>query len=349
MKIYNNLFDKIISLENLFSAWDAFRSDKGGKVDVQRFEFRLEENIFKLRRELQNKTYEHGPYTGFYIRDPKPRHIHKAAVRDRILHHAIFSIINPIFEPTFIQNSFSCRVGFGTHKGVGVLKEMIRKASANGTQPCFVLKCDIKKFFDAVDHEILITVLKKRIKDPDTLWLLEKIVQSFMSSRSNLFDRKGLPIGNLTSQLFANIYMNEFDQFIKHDLKIKYYCRYTDDFLIVSSDRDYLLRLVPKIKSFLDQRLQLEIHPKKITIRKFQQGIDFLGYVVLPHYQVIRTKTRRRIFKKLSKRVGEYKSGIIADKTLEQSLQSYLGILTHANTHKLSQELKNQFWFWLKE
>ena len=349
MKTHKNLFDKIISPENLFSAWDAFKNDKRIKIGVQKFEYRLEENIFKLHRELQNKTYEHGRYTGFYIRDPKPRHIHKATVRDRILHHAIFSVVNPIFEPTFIQSSFSCRIGFGTHKGVKILGLMARSISGNGTKSCFALKCDVRRFFDAVDHEVLISILEKRIKDPDALWLLEKIVRSFTSSRSNLFDRKGLPIGNLTSQLFANIYMNELDQFVKHNLGVKYYCRYTDDFVIISDDRDYLVGLVSKIKSFLNQRLQLEIHPKKITIRKFQQGIDFLGYVVLPHYQVLRTKTKRRIFKKLFKKVGEHKTGVITNETLEQSLQSYLGILTHADAYRLSQELKNQFWFWLNE
>ncbi|MBI2626812.1 MAG: group II intron reverse transcriptase domain-containing protein [Parcubacteria group bacterium] len=349
MKTYKNLFNKIISLENLFSAWDTFKSDKRNKVDVQRFEFCLEENIFKLRRELQNKTYEHGQYTGFYIRDPKQRHIHKATVRDRILHHAIFSVANPIFEQTFIQNSFSCRVGFGSHKGIRVLEQMTRKVSGNGTKPCFILKCDVKKFFDAVDHKILISILKKRIRDTDTIWLLEKVIRSFLSSCSNLFARKGLPIGNLTSQLFANIYMNESDQFIKHDLKVKYYCRYTDDFTIVSDSRDYLSGLIPKISSFLRQRLQLEIHPKKISINKFQRGIDFLGYIVFPHYRILRAKTRQRIFKKLNKKIAEYKSGVITNETLEQSLQSYLGVLSHADSYKLSQKLKNQFWFWLNE
>ncbi|MEK7076323.1 MAG: reverse transcriptase/maturase family protein [Patescibacteria group bacterium] len=349
MKIYSNLFDKIISLENLFSAWDTFKNHKRNKTDVQRFEFRLEENIFRLHEELKTKTYEHGRYTSFYIRDPKQRHVHKAMVRDRILHHAIFSIVNPIFEPTFIQNSFSCRVGFGTHRGVMVLGQIIRKVSANGTKPCFVLKCDIKKFFDAVDHEILISVLKKRIKDVNTIWLLEKVIGSFISSRSNLFDRKGLPIGNLTSQIFANIYMNEFDQFVKQELKVKCYCRYTDDFVIVSNDHDCLLGLIPKINSFLSQQLKLEIHLKKISIGKFQQGVDFLGYIVFPNHRILRTKTRQRIFKKLYKKIKEYKLSTITNKTLEQSLQSYLGVLSHANSYKLSRELKNQFWFWLNE
>lgn len=241
MKTYSGLFDIIVSPENLFSAWDVFRKGKRNKPDVQRFEWHLEENVFNLSRDLQNKTYKHGPYTGFYITDPKRRHIHKASVRDRVLHHAVFSVINPIFEQTFIPTSFSCRVGYGTHKGVEVLGKMMRKVAKNGTHTCYALKCDIKKFFDTVDHAILFSLLRKRIKDENALWLLREIIESFSSQYSTLFERKGLPIGNLTSQLFANIYMNEFDQFVKRELKAKYYVRYTDDF-VIASDNEYTLR-----------------------------------------------------------------------------------------------------------
>lgn len=349
MKTHKNVFDKITSLENLFSAWDTFKSDKRNKTDVQRFEFRLEENIFKLNRELQNKTYEHGQYASFYIHDPKQRHIHKATVRDRILHHAIFSVVNPIFEPTFIAHSFSCRIGKGTHKGVDSFASMLLKSSQNNLRNCFVLKCDIKKFFDAIDHNILVSVIQKRIKDRDAIWLLEKVVEGFESSQSNIFQQKGVPIGNLTSQLFANIYMNKFDQFIKHTLKIKNYCRYTDDFVVVSNNQSYLMDLIPKVTSFLNTNLQLELHPKKVSIRKFRQGVDFLGYITLPYHRGIRSKTKHRIFRKLEMRVREYNSGAINRQTLEQSLQSYLGVLTHANAYDLSEQLKNQFWFWLNE
>ncbi|MEK7612117.1 MAG: reverse transcriptase domain-containing protein [Patescibacteria group bacterium] len=181
MKVYQNLFDNIVSLDNLFSAWDSFRRNKSGKRDVEAFEWRLEENIFTLYRELKNGTYRHGPYTGFYITDPKQRHIHKASVRDRILHHAIFSILNPIFEPTFISTSFSCRVGYGAHRGVDAVERMLRQVSRNGTCPCFALKCDIKKFFDSVDHKILLSVLERRIKDPKVAELFRSIVGSYNS------------------------------------------------------------------------------------------------------------------------------------------------------------------------
>ena len=348
MKIYNNIFEKIISLENLFSAWDTFKSDKQKKKDVRRFEWQLEENIFELYRDLKSRNYIHGDYTSFYITDPKQRIIHKALVRDRILHHAIFSVLTPLFEETFIQNSFSCRINKGTHKGITALNTITRKISGNGFKPCFALKCDIKKFFASVNRSILLRIIKKRIKDQNAIWLVTEIIESF-TSKESIFERKGLPIGNLTSQLFANIYLNEFDQFMKHKLKVKHYIRYTDDFVIVSNNKTYLENLIPIIQSFLFKELTLTLHPGKITIRKLYQGIDFLGSVLFPYHRQIRTKTKRRIIKKLKERIKQYKNGIIEKQTLEQSLQSYLGVLCHANTHKLSNELKNQFWFWMTE
>lgn len=326
-----------------------FKKGKQGKSDVQRFEWNLEENIFKLHRDLKDKIYKHGDYQGFYIRDPKQRHIHKATVRDRILHHAVFAVLNPIFEPTFIPNSLSCRIGKGTHKGIDILNKTLRQISSNGFKPCFVLKCDVKKFFETVDHSILSNIIRKRIKDTDALWLLEEIIESFISRYSNLFELKGLPIGNLTSQLFANVYLNEFDQFVKQILKVKHYIRYTDDLVIVAENKPYLENLIKPIRLFLSDELALELHPKKISIRKFNQGIDFLGDIVLPHHLLLRTKTKQRIFRKLKKRIEEYKIGVISKQTLGQSLQSYLGVLSHADAYELSNELKNQFWFWLSE
>ncbi|MEN9558420.1 MAG: hypothetical protein RL141_789 [Candidatus Parcubacteria bacterium] len=349
MKIYKDLFNRIVSLGNLVSAWEEFRSDKGKKADVLEFEYSLEPHLFSLRRELGSKRYSHGSYSGFYICDPKVRHIHKATVRDRVLHHAVFRVLNPIFEETFIANSFSCRINKGTHKGVLAAEQMIRAESKNYTIPCFALKCDIRKFFDSVDHRILLAILERRIADPDTMWLLQLIVESFDKGGMSLFDRHGLPIGNLTSQLFANVYMNEFDQFVKHEMKVKYYARYTDDFIVVSADRKYLESLIGPFQKFLEDRLRLSLHPKKISIRNVAKGIDFLGYVALPHYKVLRSKTRRRIFRKLRDRVMQYRRGDISEHSLSQSLHSYLGALSHADAHQLSEDLKNRYWFWLHE
>lgn len=347
MKIYKNIFERVISAENLFSAWDSFKRDKRNKPDVSQFEWRLEENIFELHRELQRKTYRHGPYEGFYIKDPKQRHIHKATVRDRILHHAVFSVVNPIFEPTFIPTSFSCRVGYGTHKGVDVLEKITRKVSENGTQPCFVLKCDVKKFFASVDHGILLSILERKIKDNDVMCLLRAVIGSYETAPVKNRGQKrpwGIPIGNLTSQLFANIYMNEFDQFVKHTLRVKYYVRYTDDFAIVSDNSEYLEKLLLPISEFLENELALNLHPNKIILRSLCQGIDFLGYVIFPKYRLIRSKTKQRIVRKLGKKVEEYKIGNINQLDFEQSFQSYLGVLSHANTYGLRRELLNRFW-----
>lgn len=347
MKTYNNIFDKIISLDNLFSAWDEFKKGKQKKLDVMKFELNLEQNIFQLHRELKQGTYKHSPYSSFFINDPKRRHIHKASVRDRVLHHAVFFILNPIFELTFISNSFSCRIEKGTHKGVKVFTNILQKVSSNDNKPCFVLKCDIKKFFDSVDHNILIRILEKKIRDDDARWLLGEIIESFTSSFSTSSQRRGLPIGNLTSQMFANVYLNNFDQFVKQRLKIKYYARYTDDFVIAADNRAYLQKILPEIKYFLLNNLALELHLDKTSIRKFNQGIDFLGYVIFPKYLLIRSKTKRRILRKLRQRIIEYKNGKINKSTLSQSLQSYLGVLSHADTYEFSNNLKNQFWFWL--
>ena len=182
MKTYDNLFVEATHPENLFLAWEEFRKGKGDKPDVQLFEWQLEQNIFQLHRELISKNYRHGSYHSFYIADPKPRHIHKAAVRDRVVHHAVFKVLSRVFDPTFISDSFSCRVGKGSHRGVVRVQSMIRKVSKNGTHLCYVLKCDIKKFFDTIDHDILLILLRKRIKDPDFLWLLEKIIESYAVS-----------------------------------------------------------------------------------------------------------------------------------------------------------------------
>jgi hypothetical protein len=181
------------------------------------------------------------------------------------------------------------------------------------------------------------------------MWLLKEVVEGYAvpieRERVNAEPRSGIPIGNLTSQLFANIYMNEFDQFVKQSLHIKHYARYTDDFAIASPNRKYLENLVMPICSFLNDRLALKLHPNKIAIRKLHQGIDFLGYTIFSKHRLLRTKTRRRIFAKFSKKVAAYRAGILTEESLAASLQSYLGVMSHANMKRLAKELKNLVWF----
>ncbi len=194
MKFYTDIFDEIISLENLFLAWEEFKKDKIKKRDVLEFEWNLEPNILKLHRDLKYHKFKHDVYTSFNICDPKQRKIHKATVRDRVLHHAIFRVLNLIFEPTFISHSFSCQIGKGNHRGVNILASFLNKASKNHRRTCFVLKCDIKKFFDSVDHKILLSIITKKIKDDNTIWLLREIIESFPSeSRERERERERRP------------------------------------------------------------------------------------------------------------------------------------------------------------
>lgn len=332
--MYTN-YSNLISLENLFQAWGEFRKGKGKRTNAQVFERHLEDNLFELHESLKNKTYKHGNYYSFYVNDPKQRHIHKAEVSDRVAHHLLYTFLYKLFDKSFIYDSYSCRLDKGTHKGVKRLEAFVRKVSENYTRPCFALKLDIKKFFASVDHEVLLNLLKEKIKDEDIIWLLEQIIYSFHSDKGK---GKGMPLGNLTSQVFANIYLNELDQFVKHKLRTRCYIRYADDFLFLSRKKEFLYEHIDKLKQFLSNELKLELHPDKIIFRRAEWGIDFLGYVVLPHYVLPRTKTKRRVFKKLKENINS--------SSFEQSFQSYLGYLKHADAYRITQRLKNQVWFW---
>lgn len=336
--VRHNVFDEIVSLKNLLLAWREFRCGKRGKYDVQLFECNLEDNLFKLHQELANKTYVNNAYVSFFITDPKLRHIHKASVRDRVVHQAVFRVLYPVFDRGFIFDSYSCRIDKGTHRAVTRFERFLGKASQNLHEPVYALKCDIRKFFDTVDHGVLLGLVRKKSHDLNTLWLIKQIVDSFETQPG-----KGLPLGNVTSQLFSNIYLNELDQFVKHKLKVRYYLRYCDDFVVVANNQQYLEGIIPLIAEFLEQELKLELHDRKIIIKKYNQGIDFLGYVSLPHYSVLRTKTKHRIFKKLARRRCEFEEGVVNELSFRQSLQSYLGVLQHCSGFKIGQQLMARF------
>ncbi len=342
MKISKNLFDEIISHEQLFEAWRVFRKEKRKRKDVQEFERRVEENVFQLHRELKAKTYKHGPYHSFFICDPKVRHIRKAGVRDRLVHQSVHTALTQVYEPKLIHHLYSARVGKGTHRAVKALREMARKVSQNNTRYCWGLKCDVRKFYDTVDHKVLFKIITRTVRDSDVLWLIKEIIGSYHFEDT---PGKGMPIGNLTSQIFTNVYLNELDQFIKHKLRAKYYLRYADDLLVLSHDKRWLENLISEISDFLGERLLLELHPKKVIVRPLHQGIDFLGYVTLPEHQVLRTKTKRRMQRKLSQRLDSYFTGEIDSESMNQTLQSYLGILSHADAFDLGQHIRNVY-FW---
>ncbi len=224
-----------------------------------------------------------------------------------------------------------------------MLHRMIRKVSANGKQPCYALKMDIKRFFDTINHQILKTLIRKNIADEKVLKIIDTIIDSFKVS-SGPSGSVGIPLGNATSQLFANVYLHELDDFIKQELRERYYLRYCDDFIILSNDQNHLESLIFPIREFLIKKLQLDLHPKKLIIRKLTQGIDFVGYVLFFKHTLVRTRTKQRMKKRLKEAYEIYLQGRIDDVSLDQRLQSYLGILSHANQHTLSQAVKNAYW-----
>lgn len=325
IKLTHN-YDYIIWLDNLLSAWEEFKVGKKSRKDVQEFERNLMTNIISLHQDLVNKTYKHSKYEAFKISDPKPRDIHKAKVRDRLLHHAIYRVLYPFFDKTFIADSYSCRVNKGTHKAIDRFRDFTYKVSKNHTRTAWVLKCDIRKFFASIDQKVMLEIIKEYIPDKDIFSLLSEIVRSFHSTEVG----KGLPLGNLTSQLFINIYMNEFDQFMKHKIKAKYYIRYADDFVILSDDKQSLVDMLPKIKDFLENKLNLHLHPKKVSITTIASGVDFLGWILFPDHRVVRTITKQRMFRGIKKKQGS-----------PQTVQSYLGLVSHGNAKKLKGDIES--------
>ncbi|OGL87231.1 hypothetical protein A3I40_01980 [Candidatus Uhrbacteria bacterium RIFCSPLOWO2_02_FULL_48_12] len=320
-------FEEVIAAENLLAAWREFLVGKTKKADVQAFARHLIDNILQLRDELANGTYQHGGYKSFYVFDPKPRHIHKASVRDRLLHHAVHRVLYPFFDRTFASHSFSCRTGKGTHPALYEFDVMARKVSHNFTRTCWVLKGDVRKFFDSIDHTVLVDILRSYIPEVRLMSLLQNIIESYSSGPS-----RGLPLGNLTSQLFVNAYTNEFDQFVKHRLKMKYYIRYADDFVLFSQNRDELASLVEPIRYFLGERLRLTLHPEKTYLKTVGSGVDFLGWVHFPHYRVLRTATKHRMFRRLH------------EHPTKATFQSYKGLLTHGDAYTLGRQLINEYW-----
>ncbi len=318
--VHSSFFKQIATVENLLAGWYEFVCDKRCKKDIQIFQLRLMAHILTLYTDLCNKTYRHGPYQHLTIADPKPRDIHKATVRDRLLHHAVYRVLYPFFEKRFIADSFSCRLGKGTHRALNRFLDFGKRVSFSHTKTCWVLKCDIRKFFASIDHSILLQILSRFISDPDVILLLGAIIGSFNSGTKGV----GLPLGNLTSQLFVNIYMDEFDQFVKHALNIKHYIRYADDFVILSQNRENLVSLIPPISDFLSKKLYLELHPDKVSIITFSSGVDFLGWVHFPTHRVLRTSTKRRMFSRVN----------------ERNLSSYTGLLKHGNTFFLQEEIQ---------
>ncbi|NMC64259.1 MAG: hypothetical protein GYA55_13935 [SAR324 cluster bacterium] len=338
MKRTRHIFDQITSIENIFLSWFSFRRGKRQRLDMQMYERHLEDNLFLLHTDLRSAKYRHGEYSSFTVHDPKCRIIRKATIRDRFVHHLVHEALYTAFDSSFIAQSFSARRGKGTHAAVSALQEGVRRVSCNFTRECWALQCDVCKFYNSVNHVILGALLKRRVLDARMRWLLEEILASYYSDEGCTM---GLPIGNVTSQLFGNIYLNELDHFAKHVLKVSYYYRYADNIVLLSAGRRELNGLLPELKEFLREKLNLRFHENEEEIRPLHQGIDFLGYVIRPHHLTLRTSTKKRMFRRLKFRLREAEVGTIKAAAIEQSLASYQGLLKHANCFKLSQTIRN--------
>lgn len=337
MKTYNKLFDKIISFENLLSAAHQAAKGKRSHPSVISFFEKLEDTLYQLQNELQGKNYKPGEYTTFHIYDPKPRLISAAPFRDRVVHHALMNIVAPLLERSFIFHSYANRRRKGTHRA-------IRRYQNYSRQYDFVLKCDIKKYFPSIDHAILKSLIRKRIACQQTLWLIDTIIDGSNPQEKvcdyypgdDLFTpderRKGLPIGNLTSQFFANYYLNLLDHFIKEQLRCKAYLRYVDDFDLFSNAKQQLWDWKEKIMIFLyDYRLNL--HPTRCQVYPTNIGYRFLGQIVFKTYRLLPSANVR----KFKKRLKQWSKN--PPENQQQRIASWVGHASQANTFGLLKSL----------
>ncbi|NQV00922.1 MAG: RNA-dependent DNA polymerase [Parcubacteria group bacterium] len=360
-KTSKNLFSEIIIEKNLLVAFHDASIQKRFRNIILNFEKNLAENILGLQKNLLNKTYKHGKYYHFRLFDPKEREISAAPFQDRVIHHAICQIMEPIFDRKFIYDSFACRITKGSHKAIKRLQELLRKnIEESKSLSVYALKCDVSKCFPSINHEILLKILNKKIKDENTMRLLKEVISSYESDNkyNELFPPdshfrtklpRGIPIGNLTSQLFVNIYLNELDQYIKHQLKIKYYVRYVDDFIILAKNKKMLHQLTEKIRTFLYDKLYLTLHPKKIRISPSHLGIDFLGYLIFKDHIRLRVYNVKAFRKRLRKFQKLYLTDKISQQKIQESITSWLAHAGHADTYNLRKaifgkplEAKNQ-------
>ena len=349
MKRYGNLWHQVIDWSNLLLSTKKAQKGKRFRDNVLAFNYNLEPELFKLQAELTDKTYTPGKYRSFRIYDPKPRLISAAPYRDRVVHHALCNIIVPLIERSFIHDSYANRVGYGTHRA---LRRFIGFARSSR----YVLQCDIRKYFPSIDHEILKQIIRHKIKCSDTLWLIDMIIDSSNPQEPVLeyfpgddlltpvLRRHGLPIGNLTSQFFANVYLNDFDHFIKEKLKVKKYLRYVDDFALFGEDREFLTYARQEIEKYLTA-LRLVIHPIKSQLFETCQGANFVGFRVLPDRVRVRNDNLRRSRKRLKQLQIDYGRGEISLKELIQRLQSWSAHLEHGDTYRLREDVFDQYTF----
>lgn len=316
--IVHKNYGELFKLDNVFGAWSKFRRGKTGKMDVMDFEMHLEDNLFGLYTDLKNLSYKHSSYKHFQIFDNKKRDIYKAEVSDRVVHQIIYDYLLSLFEPEFISDSYASRINKGQYKAINTFKYFIKLAE-NYHKPCFVLKCDVRKYFDSIDHGVLLDLIKEKVFCKNILAVIREIIRSFCF----LEPGKGVPLGNITSQIFANIYLNALDQYIKKELRCRFYVRYNDDFVIVSDSKEWLKEIRIKIIYFIKNKLLLDIPMEKTSLRKIDWGVDFLGFTVLSKAILLRNKTKNKMF----------------DNINSNNIHSYFGILNRCNSYNLKRKI----------
>ena len=367
------------TLEAVFEAYFDCRKNKRNTINALAFELDYESNLIQLWNDLNDGSYRLGKSIAFIVHKPVQREIFAADFRDRVVHHLIINKLNPLFEKEFIQDSYACRVGKGTHHGINRANKFIRQCSKNYKEDCHVLKLDIEGFFMHINKEILFTRLQKFIevkyRQNDKELVLETCRKIIFNSptenctikgaaknweglpkNKSLFGsppNSGLPIGNLTSQIFANFYMNAFDHFMKKKLGIRYYGRYVDDFIIVHPSKEYLKYLLPVISDYLTNALKLKVHPKKVYLQHYTKGVKFLGTVIKPNRIYIANRTKGNFYNAIQKHnqviAVSHKASKGDQNSLLSSMNSYLGIMKHYNTYNLRKRMLykylNGYWW----
>ena len=332
-KTIRNKYYENLTYEKLMKAHIDSRKGKGSRKEIILFNLKQEEYIKYLLEKLHTKEYKHGGYTIFYVTETKVRKIEKSKYIDRIVHRwLVDNILKPYYVPRFIETSYACIEKRGMHKACLDMQKMMKHCKKIWNN-YYILKMDIAKYFDNIDKSILLEILKKRIKDENILWLIQEIL--YANKRV-----KGLEIGNYTSQMFANIYLNEVDWYVKQELHIKYYSRYMDDSVILVKTKQEAINVLEKIKKYLKENLELELN-RKTQIFKSLQGVNYCGYKINEYRLKIRDKGKKKLKKKIKYLRYEIKNGKMTSKDAKRYLAGHLGYLKIANTYNLEKKLFN--------
>ena len=343
MKRTKNIYDKICTFDNIKLAYNYAKRGKQHRRDVVIFSSNLEENLLDIQSDLMNLTYEIGKYRTFFVNDPKKRLVMALPFRDRVVQWAIYLQVNPILDRRYINTSYACRIGGGMQRAAKQLQRYMRVQQGK----CFVLKMDVSKYFYRVNHDTMVDIIRRIFNDDRLCWLLEKIIRGDENFGIRLDDYNfdgeritgvGMPIGNLTSQMFANMYLNELDQFCKHKLSAKYYVRYMDDVCIVSDSKRELRNIWVLSEAFLNHKLKLKLN-NKTMIRGVNQGVDFCGFRIWVDHIRLRKKTALKMKHRLKYLRKKYSEGFVELITLKCSLFSYIGQLKHCDGYMLTRSI----------